>query len=117
MLYITQKNSGSIKRIKPHQKRTNLQLILGLLLSLTQELTKNIAARNQIVKLLRRKTTLGQDLGQSVKLLGDVSLTLLQLVSNLDIVLSILLLHILSGLLDFVGKLSEALGRHVFGDE
>jgi hypothetical protein len=96
-----------------------LQLILALLglLLPTQELAQNVAARNQVIYLLRGQPTLGKDLLQTSEFLLHVpTITAAQLVDNLDVVLRIPVLDALGRLHDLLRQLAEALVRHVFRD-
>lgn len=85
-----------------------LQLILTLiLLTTTQELTQDVAARDKVIHLLRRRATLLDDLRKTSKLLLSILLVLAELLCNLHIVLRVFVLQILDGLLDLPNKALE----------
>lgn len=87
-----------------------------IVLYTTNKATEDIAAGDNIIQLLRSRTTLGQDFLKTSDLLGSVGLVLAQLLSSLDIVLSILILKALGGLLNLNSQLIQLLCRDVLGN-
>src|SRR3954454_1680 len=74
---------------------------------LANKATENVTARKNIIQLLRSRTTLGQDLLETSKLLSGIFPILAQLLSSLDIVLGVLILQTLSSLLNISSELVE----------
>lgn len=87
-----------------------------IVLYTTNKATEDIAAGDNIIQLLRSRTTLGQDFLKTSDLLGSVGLVLAQLLSSLDIVLGILILKALGGLLNLNSQLIQLLCRDVLGN-
>lgn len=100
------------------QNEKGLKLILTTLsLLTTQELAQDVAARDNVIQLLRSRATLLNNLAQTFKLLVRISLVLADLLGHLDVVLGVLVLHTLNSLLDFCDKVSEATRGNVLADD
>lgn len=96
---------------------TSLKLILTSLPVLASKGAEDVAAGDDVIKLLRSRATLLQDLNKTSKLLGGILAILAQLVGNLDVVLSVLVLQTLGGLLDLGSKFLEFLRGRVLGNK
>lgn len=102
----------------PHMPEATSQLILTTpRLLATQELAQDVAPRNKVIHLLRSRTTLLDDLAETLKLLAGVLLVLAQLLRYLDIVQRVLVLQALDGLLDLIDQVTEAARRDVLADK
>lgn len=107
-------NHDSLNKSK---KRTSLQLIFTRLLGLTSKAAEDVAAGDHVIKLLRSRATLLQNLDKTSELLGGILAVLAQLVGNLDVVLGVLALQVLGSLLDLGSERLELLRGHVLSNE
>lgn len=93
-----------------------LQLLLDLL-DLGRELAEDVAALDQIIKLLRCQTTLAKQTLESVGLLLHVSRVGSQLLKHLDVVLCVLVGKTLGGGNSLCGDGGQKLTAGVLGDD
>lgn len=87
------------------------------MLTTTQELAQNVTARDKVINLLRRRTTLLDNLAQTSKLLLSISLVLAKLLRNLNIVLRVLVLQTLHALLNFHNKALEVARGNILSNK
>jgi len=87
------------------------------MLTTTQELAQNVTARDKVINLLRRRTTLLDNLAQTSKLLLSISLVLAKLLRNLNIVLRVLVLQTLHALLNFPNKALEVARGNILSNK
>jgi hypothetical protein len=87
------------------------------MLLLTNKATEDVRARKHIIKLLRSRATLSQDLLETRKLLSGITLVLAKLLSGLDIVLSVLILKTFSSLLEISSELVELASGDILSND
>lgn len=87
------------------------------MLTTTQELAQNVTARDKVINLLRRRTTLLDNLAQTSKLLLSISLVLAKLLRNLNIVLRVFVLQTLHALLNFPNKALEVARGNILSNK